>query len=99
MAKSIIALELPVAVAIFVIAREARRLLQRGPETPSKETTMILPQSEARFKLCPMLASPDGKLRTCQGAQCMMWCYKVVDQKNEDDPGYCGLAGKPSGAM
>lgn len=60
---------------------------------------MMLPQNEARFKFCPLLVGADGKFRTCQGSQCMMWRYKVVDQKGEDDPGYCGMAGKPAGAM
>lgn len=60
---------------------------------------MMLPQDEARFKFCPMLATGDGKMRTCQGGQCMMWRYKHTDKREEGDPGYCGLAGKPAGAM
>lgn len=60
---------------------------------------MMLPQSEARFKFCPLLVGTDGKMRFCQGSQCMMWRYRLTDKKGEEDAGYCGMAGKPAGAM
>lgn len=57
------------------------------------------PQNEAKFKYCPLLKTNDDKFRMCQGAQCMMWRFKHSEKKGEDDLGYCGLAGKPAGAM
>ncbi len=60
---------------------------------------MQLPQNEAKFKNCPFLTSPDGKFRFCQGSQCMMWCFQHPGEHGDTDLGYCGLAGKPAGAM
>lgn len=55
---------------------------------------MILPEKDARFKVCPLLATPDGKMRFCQGAQCMMW--RFADNQETDEPsGFCGLACAP----
>ena len=55
---------------------------------------MILPEKDARFRVCPLLATPDGKMRFCQGAQCMMW--RFTDTPEDADPaGFCGLACAP----
>ncbi|WP_243439584.1 hypothetical protein [Fundidesulfovibrio soli] len=55
---------------------------------------MILPEKEARFKVCPLLATPDGKMRFCQGAQCMMWRFAEA-QEGDESAGFCGLACAP----
>ncbi|MEG6505912.1 hypothetical protein ACR4XJ_00015 [Nitratidesulfovibrio sp. D1] len=60
---------------------------------------MIMPQNEAKFRYCPFLKTSDDKMRFCVGAQCMMWRYKHPQRNAEGDEGYCGLAGKPAGAM
>lgn len=60
---------------------------------------MLLPEMEARFKTCPLLKTSDDKMKFCQGEACMMWRFKNPQRKDETDPGYCGLAGKPAGAM
>ncbi|GFM33490.1 hypothetical protein LN040_00675 [Desulfovibrio subterraneus] len=60
---------------------------------------MLLPEKEARFKTCPLLKTSDDKMKFCQGEACMMWRFKNPQRKDETDPGYCGLAGKPAGAM
>ena len=60
---------------------------------------MILSEKDAKFKFCPLLTTKDDKLRFCQGAGCMQWRYKHPDHHVEDDSGYCGLGGKPVGAM
>lgn len=60
---------------------------------------MLLPEKEARFKTCPFLKTSDNKMKFCLGDGCMMWRYKNPQRNEEADPGYCGLAGKPAGAM
>lgn len=64
---------------------------------------MLLPVKEAKFKHCPYLTSPDGKLRFCMVDSCMMWRFKHPaasgGEQGETALGYCGLAGKPVGAM
>lgn len=60
---------------------------------------MLLPQKEAKFKYCPYLTTKDDKLRFCQTTECMMWRFKHPEKRTEDDKGYCGVAGKPAGAM
>ena len=60
---------------------------------------MILSEKDAKFKFCPFLTTKDDKLRFCQAAGCMQWRYKHPDHNKEDDAGYCGLGGKPIGAM
>lgn len=60
---------------------------------------MLLSEKEAKFKYCPFLVDKNDKLRFCQGGMCMMWRYKNPEKRGEDDPGYCGVAGKPMGAM
>lgn len=60
---------------------------------------MLLPEKDARFKHCPFLTTSQDKLRFCLGAACMMFRWKHPDHRAEEDLGYCGLAGKPMGAM
>ncbi|MFP5259382.1 MAG: hypothetical protein ACLGQH_10200 [Acidobacteriota bacterium] len=51
---------------------------------------MLIPESDAKFKFCPLLKTQDDKMKFCQGAMCMMW--RVAGP----DAGYCGLAGAPA---
>lgn len=51
---------------------------------------MILSESEAKYKFCPMLMTSDDKMKMCQVTQCMMWRWADEDKTK----GYCGLAGK-----
>ncbi|AGW13678.1 hypothetical protein [Megalodesulfovibrio gigas] len=60
---------------------------------------MLLPEKDARFKYCPLLTTSDNKLKFCLGSQCMMFCWKHPEHRQEDDLGYCGMAEKPMGAM
>lgn len=52
---------------------------------------MLLPESEAKFKYCPLLKTHDDKMKFCLGGMCMMWRYA------EGDRGYCGAAGTVAG--
>lgn len=52
---------------------------------------MVLSESEAKFKFCPLMMTHDDKLKMCQVSMCMMW------RTLGDGKGYCGLAGKPLG--
>jgi hypothetical protein len=55
---------------------------------------MSATEKEAKFLFCPLLTGPDGKLRFCQAAQCMMWRWRG-DESGEQARGFCGLAGAP----
>lgn len=63
------------------------------------EVLMSIPEKDARTKACPLLPTVDGTPVSCLGDRCMMWCFKYPERHSESDPGYCGLAGKPAGAM
>jgi hypothetical protein len=52
---------------------------------------MILTESEAKFKFCPLLKTQDDKLKFCLVSACMMWRWA----DNEKTAGYCGLAVSP----
>lgn len=54
-------------------------------------------EKDARFLFCPLLTTPDGKLRFCQGGQCMMWRW-MGEEDGENAPGFCGLASAPVSA-
>ena len=54
---------------------------------------MTLTEKDAKFRFCPLLTTPDGKLRFCQGSQCMMWRW--LEESTEQDKGFCGLTGAP----
>jgi len=56
---------------------------------------MLYPESEAKFKYCPLLMTHDDKMKFCQGAQCMMWRLVQDETNGGTAKGYCGLAGKP----
>jgi hypothetical protein len=58
---------------------------------------MYVPEKEAKYKYCPLLTTRDDKMRFCQATMCMMWRFKDADKRDDSDPGYCGLAGKPVG--
>jgi hypothetical protein len=51
---------------------------------------MTLTEKDAKFRFCPLLTTPDGKLRFCQGSQCMMWRW--LEESAGQDRGSCGLA-------
>jgi len=53
---------------------------------------MLLSESEAKFKYCPLLKTHDDKLKLCLGSMCMMWRFGP-----EGDKGYCGAAGTIAG--
>lgn len=55
-------------------------------------------EKDAKFRFCPLLTTPDGKLRFCQGGQCMMWRW-MGEQDGEAAPGFCGLASAPASAV
>ncbi len=52
---------------------------------------MLLPESEAKFKYCPLLKTHDDKMKFCLGGMCMMW------RAADGDKGYCGAAGGVAG--
>ena len=58
---------------------------------------MTLTEKDAKFRFCPLLTTPDGKLRFCQGSQCMMWRWlgDGPQEKTEGAKGFCGLAVAP----
>ena len=60
---------------------------------------MLLPERDARYKYCPLLKTSDDKLKFCLGRECMFFRWKHPDMRKEEDLGYCGVAGKPMGAM
>ena len=60
---------------------------------------MLINEKEARFKNCPLLTTRDDKLRFCLGSGCMMWRFKNPGMREEDDKGYCGMSGRPAGAL
>lgn len=51
---------------------------------------MLIPESDAKFKFCPLLKTQDDKMKFCQGTMCMMW------RAAGPEAGYCGLAGAPT---
>ncbi|EGJ49759.1 hypothetical protein V6C53_06200 [Desulfocurvibacter africanus] len=57
---------------------------------------MLLKESEAKFKYCPLLKTHDDKLKFCQAAMCMMW---RPAGEGQEGLGYCGLAGAPVQVM
>ena len=60
---------------------------------------MMLPESDAKFKNCPFLTTREDKLRFCLGTMCMMWRFRHSKENPDIKEGYCGLAGKPMGAL
>jgi len=68
---------------------------------------MLIKEKYAHQKWCPMVrmsAAGDPAMNaeyksripdfaTCRGGSCMMWRWN--SRRDDDDTGYCGLAGKP----
>lgn len=64
---------------------------------------MLLSESEAKFKFCPLLKTTDDKMKFCLGSGCMMWRRDGDKSKESSDDasgkkGWCGLAGRPLNA-
>lgn len=55
---------------------------------------MTVTEKDAKFLFCPLLTTPEGKMRFCQGAQCMMWRWSG-EEGGEGTVGFCGLACAP----
>lgn len=51
-------------------------------------------EKDAKFLFCPLLTTPDGKMRFCQGSQCMMWRW-MDGEEGPEAQGFCGLASAP----
>lgn len=60
---------------------------------------MQLTEKEAKFKHCPLLTTRDDKLRFCLGSACLMWRWKNPEKQGSEEMGYCGMAGRPAGAL
>lgn len=60
---------------------------------------VFIAESDAKACICPLLPPLAGKPAPCLGKACMMWRYRYPERRSVDDSGYCGLAGKPAGAM
>ncbi len=54
---------------------------------------MLLPESDAKFKYCPLLKTRDDKMKFCLGSMCMLWRRADQGKTGADDLGYCGAAG------
>ncbi|MHC1700800.1 MAG: hypothetical protein AB9900_07455 [Humidesulfovibrio sp.] len=53
---------------------------------------MLLPESDAKFKYCPLLKTRDDKLKFCLGSMCMLWRW-AGHEHGSDGLGFCGAAG------
>lgn len=58
---------------------------------------MQVMEKDAKFRFCPLLTTADGKMRFCQGSQCMMWRWQDAEEGPEAS-GFCGLASAPLAA-
>lgn len=58
---------------------------------------MATTEKDAKFRFCPLLTTADGKMRFCQGSQCMMWRW-LGEEEGEQALGFCGLASAPLSA-
>lgn len=54
---------------------------------------MLLAQSDAKFKYCPLLKTKDDKLKFCLGGMCMLWRWENPAKTGDDERGYCGVGG------
>ncbi|MCC6776675.1 MAG: hypothetical protein IT537_08575 [Hyphomicrobiales bacterium] len=53
---------------------------------------MLLVESDAKERMCPLRSSAAMGAAYCVGSQCMAWRWR--DEKSRlDRRGYCGLAG------
>ncbi len=51
-------------------------------------------EKDAKFRFCPLLTTPEGKMRFCVAGQCMMWRWSGEEEGQEAE-GFCGLASAP----
>lgn len=56
------------------------------------EEPMLLAESDAKYKFCPLLKTHDDKMKMCLVTQCMMWRWADAEKTK----GYCGLASLPT---
>ena len=58
---------------------------------------MFVKAKEAQEMYCLMgFANPEGPWIHCAAASCMAWrIFRMSEEKDEEDIGYCGLVGKP----
>ncbi|MDR3640815.1 MAG: hypothetical protein P4L39_05785 [Humidesulfovibrio sp.] len=54
---------------------------------------MLLAESDAKFKYCPLLKTRDDKLKFCLGSMCMFWRWADPARTGADEAGSCGAAG------
>lgn len=54
---------------------------------------MLLPESDAKFKYCPLLKTRDDKMKFCLGSMCMLWRWADAAKTGADENGYCGAGG------
>ena len=54
---------------------------------------MLLCESDAKFKYCPLLKTRDDKMKFCLGSMCMLWRNADPARTGADDLGFCGAAG------
>lgn len=54
---------------------------------------MLLPESDAKFKYCPLLKTRDDKMKFCLGSMCMLWRWADLAKTGSDEQGFCGAAG------
>jgi hypothetical protein len=54
---------------------------------------MLLSESDAKFKYCPLLKTKDDKMKFCLGSMCMLWRWADLAKAGADEEGYCGAAG------
>jgi len=54
---------------------------------------MLLSESDAKFKYCPLLKTKDDKMKFCLGSMCMLWRWADLAKTGADEEGYCGAAG------
>lgn len=54
---------------------------------------MLLSESDAKFKYCPLLKTKDDKMKFCLGSMCMLWRFADFAKTGSDDLGFCGAAG------
>ncbi|AAS95666.1 MAG TPA: hypothetical protein DEF41_10665 [Desulfovibrio sp.] len=73
--------------------------MPRHRSIPVEVRTMFVTASDAAARICPLLPPVADKPAPCQGSACMMWRFRYPERRSVDDTGYCGLAGKPAGAM
>ena len=59
---------------------------------------MLLAESDAKFKYCPLLKTKDDKLKFCLGSMCMLWRWADPARNGADGQGYCGAAGPVAAA-